>query len=246
RLGHGMGDALLKAVSRRLHERLRPGDTVARLGGDEFTLLLPGRTTEQTAALLTGLIDAVGRPLLLDGHDLVARISVGVTSAEPGETPEELLRRADVAMDAAKSSGGGRWTWFDPIMDQLADADARLGNDLRQAISRDELFVLYQPIVELPHRRLAGVEALVRWRHPEHGLVSPSVFIPAGRTQRHHRRAAAVDPAGGGAPGLPRPRACRVPRRTSRPVSCASPASRPRWRRCCTSPASTRTAWSPR
>ncbi|NMO56412.1 bifunctional diguanylate cyclase/phosphodiesterase [Actinoplanes sp. TBRC 11911] len=178
RLGHGVGDALLKAVSRRLHERLRPGDTVARLGGDEFTLLLRGRSDRETAALLTDLTEAVREPLLLDGHDLVARISAGVTAAEPGDTAEELMRRADVAMYTAKSSGGGRWTWFDTIMDQLADADARLGNDLRQALARDQMFVLYQPIVELPHGRLAGVEALVRWRHPEHGLVSPAVFIP--------------------------------------------------------------------
>jgi EAL domain-containing protein (putative c-di-GMP-specific phosphodiesterase class I) len=89
-----------------------------------------------------------------------------------------MIRRADVAMYAAKNMGGARCTWFDPIMDQLADADARLAADLRQAITRDELFLLYQPIVELPHGRLAGVEALLRWRHPEHGLVSPGVFIP--------------------------------------------------------------------
>jgi diguanylate cyclase (GGDEF)-like protein len=178
RLGHGTGDALLKAISRRLHERVRPGDTVARLGGDEFTLLLRGRSDRETAALLTDLTEAVREPLLLEGHDLVAGFSIGVTSAAPGDTPEELMRRADVAMYTAKSSGGGRWTWFDPIMDQLADADARLGSDLRQAIARDQMFVLYQPIVELPHGRLAGVEALVRWRHPEHGVVSPAVFIP--------------------------------------------------------------------
>jgi EAL domain-containing protein (putative c-di-GMP-specific phosphodiesterase class I) len=81
-------------------------------------------------------------------------------------------------MYAAKAAGGGRWTWFDPVMDHLADLDARLGADLRQAIARDELSVVYQPIVELPHGRLAGVEALVRWWHPEHGAVSPGVFVP--------------------------------------------------------------------
>jgi diguanylate cyclase (GGDEF)-like protein len=178
RLGHTTGDALLKVVSRRLRHRLRPTDTVARLGGDEFTLLLPGRDAEQTAALLRELVDAVQQPVLLHGQDMVVRISAGVTAGQTGDTPEEVLRRADVAMYAAKTVGGGRVTWFDPIMDKLADADARLGNDLRQALARDELFVLYQPIVELPHGRLAGVEALVRWRHPEHGLVSPAVFIP--------------------------------------------------------------------
>ncbi|HEX9999183.1 MAG TPA: bifunctional diguanylate cyclase/phosphodiesterase [Actinoplanes sp.] len=178
RLGHGMGDALLKAISRRLHERLAPGDTVARLGGDEFTLLLPGRTSAQASELLLELVEEVQVPLMLNGHDMVTRVSIGVTTAQVGDDAEEMLRRADVAMYAAKSAGGGRLTWFDPIMDQLADADARLGADLRQAVARDELFILYQPIVELPHGRLAGVEALVRWRHPEHGLVAPSVFIP--------------------------------------------------------------------
>jgi diguanylate cyclase (GGDEF)-like protein len=178
RLGHGTGDALLKVVSRRLRDRLQPTDTVARLGGDEFTLLLPGRTAGETDELLRDLVETVQQPVLLHGQDMVVRISVGVTAAQAGDTPEELMRRADVAMYAAKQVGGGRVTWFDPMMDKLADADAKLGNDLRQALARDELFVLYQPIVELPHGRLAGVEALVRWRHPEHGLVSPAVFIP--------------------------------------------------------------------
>jgi diguanylate cyclase len=178
RLGHGTGDALLKAVSRRLHEAVRAGDTVARLGGDEFTLLLPDLAETDTAVLLQRLVEHMHRPLLLTGHEMVPRVSVGVTTSQAGDTPEELIRRADVAMYAAKSKGGGRWTWFDPMMDHLADVDARLGADLRHAIGRDELFVLYQPVVELPTGRLAGVEALVRWRHPEHGLVSPAIFIP--------------------------------------------------------------------
>jgi diguanylate cyclase (GGDEF)-like protein len=178
RLGHGTGDALLKAVSRRLHEGLREADTVARLGGDEFSLLLPGLDAGDAAAVLQRLLGHVQRPMQLGGHDMVPRISVGVTAAQPGDTPEELIRRADVAMYAAKNAGGGRWTWFDPIMDRLAGLDARLGADLHQAIARDELSLVYQPIVELPTGRLAGVEALVRWTHPEHGAVSPAVFIP--------------------------------------------------------------------
>jgi diguanylate cyclase len=178
RLGHGTGDALLRTVSRRLHDRLRPQDAVARQGGDEFTLLLPGLDDDDAARLLREVLDRVQEPLSLAGRDLEPRVSIGVTSARAGDTPEELIRRADVAMYSAKNTGGGRCTWFDPIMDQLADADAKLAVDLRQAIARDELFLLYQPIVELPHGRLAGVEALIRWRHPEHGLVSPAVFIP--------------------------------------------------------------------
>ena len=178
RLGHGTGDALLRAVTRRLNEGLRSADTVARLGGDEFTLLLPGMSNGEVAALLQRLVDHVQRPLLLDGHEMVARVSVGATESVPGDSPEELIRRADVAMYAAKRSGGGRWTWFDPIMDRVADVDTRLAADLRQAITRDEVSLVYQPIVELPHGRVAGVEALVRWNHPEHGPVSPDVFIP--------------------------------------------------------------------
>ncbi|MFG1609099.1 putative bifunctional diguanylate cyclase/phosphodiesterase [Actinoplanes sp. NPDC049265] len=178
RLGHGTGDALLRAVTQRLHEGLRAADTVARLGGDEFTLLLPGMSNGEVAALLQRLVDHVQRPLLLDGVETVARISVGVTESAGGDCPEELIRRADVAMYAAKHSGGGRWTWFDSIMDRVADLDARLAADLRHAIDRAELSVVYQPIVELPTGRISGVEALVRWNHPDHGPVSPEVFIP--------------------------------------------------------------------
>ncbi|MEU8236034.1 EAL domain-containing protein [Actinoplanes sp. NPDC048967] len=178
RLGHGTGDALLKAVSRRLLGLLRAGDTVARLGGDEFTLLLPGLTDTEAAALLRRVLTEVQEPLLIDGHEMTPRISIGVTAARPGDTPGELLRRADVAMYAAKNAGGGRSAWFDPAMDERADRDARLGADLRQAVARGELSVVYQPIVELPAGRPAGVEALVRWQHPVHGPVSPGVFIP--------------------------------------------------------------------
>jgi diguanylate cyclase (GGDEF)-like protein len=182
RMGHGMGDALLRAVTSRLLANLRPADFVARQGGDEFTLLL---AEPPSGDVLEDLLGRVQEPLSLNGRHLAPRVSVGVTEAREGDTPEELIRRADVAMYAAKNSGGGRCTWFDPIMDQAADADARLAADLRQAIARDELFLHYQPIVELPHGRLAGVEALIRWRHPEHGLVSPGVFIPLAERNGH-------------------------------------------------------------
>ncbi|GIE33354.1 hypothetical protein Ait01nite_063990 [Actinoplanes italicus] len=178
RYGHTTGDALLQTISHRLRDRLRPEDTVARLGGDEFTLLLPGLTEAEADLLLSELLTVVQAPVVDGGREMAPRVSVGLTASRPDDSAGELLRRADVAMYAAKAAGGGRWTWFDPIMDQIADHDAQLAADLRQAINRDELFLLYQPIVELPHGRLAGVEALVRWRHPEHGLVSPAEFIP--------------------------------------------------------------------
>jgi diguanylate cyclase (GGDEF)-like protein len=178
RLGHSTGDQMLRTIGDRLSAVIGPADTAARLGGDEFGLLLTGRTDDEAAALLDRLLDAVCKPLTVGRYEMKPQVSVGATASGAGADPEELLRRADVAMYAAKSVGGDRWTWFDPIMDQLAAADAVLGANLMQAIGRDELFLLYQPIVELPHGRLAGVEALVRWRHPEHGLISPAVFIP--------------------------------------------------------------------
>ncbi|GIM91115.1 putative bifunctional diguanylate cyclase/phosphodiesterase [Paractinoplanes toevensis] len=178
RLGHNTGDRMLLAIGERLSAAIGPADIAARLGGDEFALLLAGRTDDEAAALLDRLLDVVRRPLTVGRHEMTPQVSMGATGTGPGDTPEELLRRADVAMYAAKSVGGDRWAWFDPIMDQLAATDALLGANLMQAIGRDELFLLYQPIVELPDGRFAGVEALVRWRHPEHGLVSPAVFIP--------------------------------------------------------------------
>ncbi|GIF03967.1 putative bifunctional diguanylate cyclase/phosphodiesterase [Actinoplanes siamensis] len=178
RHGHDTGDALLCAISARLRQSLRPQDTVARLGGDEFTLLLPGAGPAETDEVLRELVSAVQQPMIVGGREMTPRISVGVTASAPGDSSAELLRRADVAMYAAKHAGGGRWTWYDPIMDERADTDARLGADLRRAIARDELFLVYQPIVELPSGRPAGLEALVRWRHPEHGMISPAQFIP--------------------------------------------------------------------
>ncbi|MET0424355.1 MAG: EAL domain-containing protein [Actinoplanes sp.] len=178
RLGHTIGDAMLRTIGDRVATALRPGDTAARQGGDEFTLLLPGRTAEEVAALLEELVVIAHRPMTLAGYEMTPRVSIGATTARAGDTPGEMLRRADVAMYASKNVGGGRWTWFDSLMDQIAAADAQLATDLSRAITRDELFMLYQPIVELPDGRFAGVEALVRWQHPELGLVSPAVFIP--------------------------------------------------------------------
>ncbi|AGZ41715.1 putative signaling protein [Actinoplanes friuliensis DSM 7358] len=178
RLGHGRGDQMLVEFSGRLQREIRREDTVARLGGDEFVVLVRDGDEAALPTLLTRLLETVERPVPLDGQDIVVQASIGVTRSRPGDDPHELLRRADVAMYSAKAAGGNRWTRFDEVMDREADREARLGRDLRGAVARGELFLLYQPLVELPHGRLAGVEALLRWQHPEHGLVPPDVFVP--------------------------------------------------------------------
>ncbi|MFC7531540.1 putative bifunctional diguanylate cyclase/phosphodiesterase [Actinoplanes sp. GCM10030250] len=178
RLGHRIGDQLIQETSRRLTAALGGNGTVARLGGDEFALILVTGDTDDPDALFQRLLHAVEQPAHLDGNILTTGASLGITAAHTGDDPAELLRRADVAMYDAKAAGGHRWQWFDPCMDQAADDTARLGADLRRALDSDQFFVLYQPIVSLPAGVPAGAEALLRWQHPERGLVPPDVFIP--------------------------------------------------------------------
>jgi diguanylate cyclase (GGDEF)-like protein len=173
RLGHHAGDALLVVVSRRLEEVAGGRAMVARLGGDEFVLVLRGSDD-----LLPEVLRAMREPRQVHGSPVSSQVSIGVTASRPGDSPEELLRRADVAMYAAKALGGNRSQAFDPAMDDRAQDSARLGADLTHALERDEFHLLYQPIVGLPDHRPVGVEALLRWRHPTRGLVSPDVFIP--------------------------------------------------------------------
>jgi diguanylate cyclase len=123
-------------------------------------------------------LEAVRQPADLGGNVVPPGVSIGVTESRDGDDPAELLRRADVAMYAAKAAGGRRRQWFDPSMDQVADDSARLAADLRDALGNGQLFVVYQPIVELADGRPVGAEALVRWNHPVRGLVPPDEFIP--------------------------------------------------------------------
>ncbi|GIF00637.1 putative bifunctional diguanylate cyclase/phosphodiesterase [Paractinoplanes rishiriensis] len=178
RFGHHTGDRLLVIVSHRLTAAVGPRGMVARLGGDEFALILPESDTAGVESVLTGMVTVLREAPQLNGATIGSVASIGVTAGQPGDTPEDLLRRADVAMYAAKGLGGDRWHWFDPAMDEMARETARLNADLRRALADDEFFLLYQPIVDLPSHRPAGVEALLRWRHPERGLVAPDVFIP--------------------------------------------------------------------
>jgi len=181
--GHSSGDQLLVAVAERLRRVLRPGDTVARLGGDEFAVLLEDAVdAAHTQAAADRLLAALSEPFSgIGGADEQVRItaSVGIAMGAAGQhDAAELLRHADVAMYAAKEAGKGRSAVFAPDMDSAIIGQLQLKAELARAVERGEFTVHYQPTVELATGRLAGVEALVRWQHPERGLVPPLDFIP--------------------------------------------------------------------
>lgn len=178
-LGHIAGDQLLIATARCLEDCMRPMDTVARLGGDEFAILLDGLESVSDAILVAERIQqALTRPFTLNGHEVFVTTSIGITLSNTGyEDPENVLRDADTAMYRAKESGKARFEVFDSSMHSHAVALLQLENDLRRAIERREFKVYYQPIVNLDTDEVSGFEALVRWYHPERGLVPPDEFI---------------------------------------------------------------------
>jgi diguanylate cyclase (GGDEF)-like protein/PAS domain S-box-containing protein len=178
-LGHGEGDQLLIAVAARLREAIRSGDTIARMGGDEFAVLVEDATEAETPMeLAQRLLTTLQTPFDRAGKELFVSASIGVAiSSSSRETPEELLRNADASMYMAKSRGKNRIEVFEPSMHAAALQRLALKGDLERALARDEFEVLYQPIVRLATREVVGVEALVRWRHPERGLVLPAEFI---------------------------------------------------------------------
>ncbi|RZU49089.1 diguanylate cyclase (GGDEF)-like protein [Krasilnikovia cinnamomea] len=178
RLGHAVGDAMLVVVAQRLRECVRAEDVVARLGGDEFGLLLHGLRGDEATEVLARITEALSRPVHALGYDLLVRASVGLAEAWPDASPQELLRRADLAMYAAKERGKGRHAVYDAELEQHQAADAQLGAELRQALDRGEFSLVYQPIVRLPDGKWTGVETLVRWTSPTRGFVGPDKFIP--------------------------------------------------------------------
>ncbi len=177
--GHAAGDALLAEVAARLCACLRAGDTVARLGGDEFTVLVEDLEHARDATAAAERIQSqFARPFELGGHEVFASASVGVALSAIGYArPEDILRDANTAMHRAKAQGRACHRVFDMTMHTQAAALLQLETDLRRAVEREEFTVCYQPIVSLGSGRIMGVEALVRWRHPERGLLTPDEFI---------------------------------------------------------------------
>jgi diguanylate cyclase (GGDEF)-like protein/PAS domain S-box-containing protein len=178
-LGHDAGDRLLQAAAQRLVKSTRPSDTVARLGGDEFAILLEGIAGETDVERIAAPISAAfNRPLLLDGRDIDSSASIGVACSRPGDDAEQLLRNADIAMYNAKTAGKARFVVFQSHMQEQLHDRLRLEQDIDLALARDEFFLEFQPVVDLTTRELLGVEALLRWHHPQRGTVMPAEFIP--------------------------------------------------------------------
>ncbi len=180
-LGHSIGDQLLRAVARRLRESVRETDMVARFGGDEFCVLFqptPELNRAELDAIAKRIISTVRQPYVIDGHTITVGASIGIASApHDAATPEELLKCADLAMYRAKANGRGEAIWFESkFMDDLVQK-RRIEAELRRALSAGEFVVHYQPIVDSRSGRVSCCEALVRWNHPERGLISPVDFI---------------------------------------------------------------------
>jgi diguanylate cyclase (GGDEF)-like protein/PAS domain S-box-containing protein len=180
-MGHVVGDRMLVEIARRLAAAMPPGATVARFGGDEFTVLLhPARSALDATHMAERLLDSLAVPFALaPGQEVFASASIGIAlGTGASETPEDLLRNADAALSRAKARGKNRYEVFDRAMHAEAVDRLQMETDLRRALERGELRLLFQPIVALEEGRLAGFEALLRWDHPERGTITPDLFIP--------------------------------------------------------------------
>lgn len=179
-LGHDAGDILLKAIAMRLNESVRDMDTVARLGGDEFVVVLEGiHDLDDVVFVANKLLATLSRPLEISGHSISTTVSIGVSLfPDDGSDTDELLKNADIAMYKAKEAGKNNCQFYAKGMNATAVNYLLLENDLRRAVEQEQLVLYYQPQVDLKTGDMIGVEALVRWQHPERGLVSPAHFIP--------------------------------------------------------------------
>jgi diguanylate cyclase (GGDEF)-like protein len=181
-LGHPIGDALLRAVTERLQAQIRETDLIARLGGDEFAIIQPSTNHPSDAASLARrLVDVMSQPFELEGHQVVIGTSVGIAMT-PGDDhsndADTLLRNADLALYRAKADGRGIWRFFEIEMDAHMQSRRQLELDLRRALAMNEFDLFYQPIIDLRSGGVSSFEALLRWHHPERGLVMPGEFIP--------------------------------------------------------------------
>ncbi len=177
-LGHQAGDELLASVARRLQGCLRSCDTASRLGGDEFAVLLEGTGVEEALPVARRIIDAVSLPYRVAGREVCVGASIGVAADRGEGDAADLLSNADVAMYRAKRSGSGRVSVFEPQMHREAMERLNLQSHLQRGIAHEEFWLQYQPLVRLDTGVPVGVEALMRWTHPRHGMVPPGVFIP--------------------------------------------------------------------
>lgn len=177
-IGHAAGDELLVAVSRRLTTHLAGSGSLARFGGDEFVVVLEEASTADARAVAEVLLDALRLPFTIDGFELSVEGSIGIASTSPAlETPEALLRAADRALYRAKAGGRGEFAIFDPRIDMQGPDRQELETALRRAMAAGEFDIVYQPIVDIATRQVLSLEALVRWRHPERGVLTASDFI---------------------------------------------------------------------
>ncbi len=177
--GHDVGDSVLRGVAQRIRGVLREHDLAARLGGDEFAILVALRTKDEASAVAARILDCLGPPFACGDLLIKIGVSIGIAIApDDGDDADVLYRNADLALYRAKSAGRGTWRVFDANMDRHLQERRLLQRDLREALPNGELFVAYQPIVDLRSRELIGLEALVRWRHPERGIVPPAEFVP--------------------------------------------------------------------
>jgi diguanylate cyclase (GGDEF)-like protein len=178
-LGHATGDAVLIAAGERIRSCIRDGDTAARLGGDEFAIILATEDPEEVAVVARRLIERIGRPYHFDGRLIEVGVSIGIAMApRDSTTPNGLLKHADLALYRAKADGRGTFRFYDQEMDESLQDRRTLLSDLRQALPRNEFSLDFQPIFDLPSNRIVAAEALLRWKHPERGAMSPADFVP--------------------------------------------------------------------
>jgi diguanylate cyclase (GGDEF)-like protein len=179
-LGHSIGDILLQSVTGRLRACVREVDVVARLGGDEFAVLQGMLTVPQDAAILAGrIVNAIAEPFDIEGHHILIGASIGIAVAPAdGRDAGTLMKNADLALYRAKGEGRGNYHFFEPGMDAAIQERRAIEVGLRLALSHNELRLVYQPLLSLTENRVTGLEALLRWDHPERGTVSPGDFVP--------------------------------------------------------------------